>query len=160
VKLLFRQRAFAFFSSYDVYNEAEEMLFTVKGKFSWGQKFQIYDANGVEIGMIMSKLFSLRTCYEIFRGNAYEGYGQIGEIKFRPSLTKTRYDVNFNGWQVEGDLFAWEFVVKDRNNIPIATISKELFEFTDTYSVEVDDSQNLFELIAVILIADLSRDRR
>ena len=36
MKLLFKQRLFSWFDSYDIYNEAEETIFTVKGKLSWG----------------------------------------------------------------------------------------------------------------------------
>lgn len=158
VKLLFRQKIFAFFRSYDVYNETEETLFTVKGKFDLGCKLHIYGANGVEQGLIMSKILSFFPIYEIYRGNDQAGYTKIGEIRYKFSLFKTNFVVDFKGWQVEGDWLAWDFVVKDKDERTVAVISKEHFHFSDTYSVEVDDSQDLFDVVAVITVADLLHD--
>ncbi len=37
MKLLFKQRFFSWFDSYDIYNEAGETVYTVEGKLSWGR---------------------------------------------------------------------------------------------------------------------------
>lgn len=159
MKLYIKQRVFAFYNSYDIYNEAEEILFTVKGELSFGKKLKIFDADGAEIGLIMETPFSFGYCYEIYRGNKHAGYGQIGTIKSKISFTKTIFDVDFNGWHIEGDLYAYDLVVKDDRNIPIATISKEFFEFSDTFVVETDGPQDLFSLVSVMIITDLLHDR-
>ena len=36
MKLLFKQRAFAWFDSYDIYDENENTVYIVKGQLSWG----------------------------------------------------------------------------------------------------------------------------
>ena len=36
MKLLFRQRAFSWFDSYDIYDENENTVYVVKGQLSWG----------------------------------------------------------------------------------------------------------------------------
>ena len=36
MRLLFKQRFFSWFDSYDIYNEAGETVYTVEGKLSWG----------------------------------------------------------------------------------------------------------------------------
>ena len=46
MKLLFRQRIFSWFDSYDVFDEDGDKLYTVKGQLSWGHCLKIYDANG------------------------------------------------------------------------------------------------------------------
>ena len=43
MKLLFKQRAFSWFDSYDVYDEAGNTIFTVKGQFAWGKCLKIFD---------------------------------------------------------------------------------------------------------------------
>jgi uncharacterized protein YxjI len=35
MKLLFKQRFFSWFDSYDIYNESSETVYTVKGQLSW-----------------------------------------------------------------------------------------------------------------------------
>ena len=55
MKLLFKQRFFSWFDSYDIYNEAGETVYTVKGTLAWGHLLRIYDAKGEEIGYIREK---------------------------------------------------------------------------------------------------------
>ena len=52
MKLLFRQRFFSWFDSYDIYNDNEETVYTVKGQLSIGHCLAIYDANNNRIGMV------------------------------------------------------------------------------------------------------------
>lgn len=35
MKLLFKQRLFSWFDSYDIYNEVGDTVYTVKGQLSW-----------------------------------------------------------------------------------------------------------------------------
>ena len=45
MKLLFKQRAFTWFDSYDIYDENENTVYVVKGQFSWGHCLKIFDAS-------------------------------------------------------------------------------------------------------------------
>lgn len=36
MQLLFKQRLFSWFDSYDIYDESGNTVYTVKGKLSWG----------------------------------------------------------------------------------------------------------------------------
>ena len=55
MKLLFKQRFFSWFDSYDIYDEAGNTVYVVKGQLSWGHKLVIYDAGGREIGMVVQR---------------------------------------------------------------------------------------------------------
>ena len=55
MKLLFKQRLFSWFDSYDIYDEAGNTVYVVKGQLSWGHKLVIYDAYGNEVGMVVQK---------------------------------------------------------------------------------------------------------
>ena len=69
MKLLFKQRLFSWFDSYDIYNEAEETVFTVKGHLSWGHCLKIFDASGKEIGTVREKIFSFLPRFEIYKNS-------------------------------------------------------------------------------------------
>ena len=58
MKLLFQQRFFSWFDSYDIYDERGEIAFTVKGKFSWGHKLEIYDKYERHIGTLKEEVFT------------------------------------------------------------------------------------------------------
>ena len=53
MKLLFKQRLFSWFDSYDIYDEAGNTVYVVKGQLSWGHKLVIYDAYGNALDALM-----------------------------------------------------------------------------------------------------------
>lgn len=55
MKLLFKQRLFSWFDSYDIYDEAGNTAFVVKGELAWGHLLRIYDSCGKEVGYIKEK---------------------------------------------------------------------------------------------------------
>ena len=59
MRLLFRQRFFSWFDSYDIYNDNEETVYTVKGQLSIGHCLTIYDANNNRIGMVQESARNL-----------------------------------------------------------------------------------------------------
>ena len=58
MKLLFRQRFFSWFDSYDIYDENENTVYTVKGQLSWGHCLKIYDVAGREVGTVKERVFT------------------------------------------------------------------------------------------------------
>ena len=73
MKLLFKQRMFSWFDSYDIYDEAGNILYTVKGALSWGHLLRIYDANGHEIGEVRERVLSWLPKFEMYLGGRYVG---------------------------------------------------------------------------------------
>lgn len=60
MKLLFKQRFFSWFDSYDIYYESGETAYEVKGQLSWGHCLKIFDPSGNEIGTVKERV--LRSC--------------------------------------------------------------------------------------------------
>ena len=58
MKLLFKQRIFSWFDSYDIYNEEGQTVYTVKGQLSWGHCLKIFDAYGKEIGTVKERVLT------------------------------------------------------------------------------------------------------
>ena len=100
MRLLIKQRVFSWTDSYDVYDENENVKYFVKAEFfSLGHQLHIYDRNDRELGVIRQRLFTLLPAFEIEIG------GQVkGEIRKQFSFFKPRYEIDYNGWRVEGDL--------------------------------------------------------
>ena len=46
MKLLFKQRFFSWFDSYDIFDESGITLFTVEGQLAWGHTLHINDIDG------------------------------------------------------------------------------------------------------------------
>ena len=52
MKLLFKQRFFSWFDSYDIYDESGSTVFTVQGQLSWGHRLHILNARGEHVGTV------------------------------------------------------------------------------------------------------------
>ena len=65
MRLLFKQRMFSWFDSYDIYDENENTVYVVKGQFAWGHCLKIFDASGWEVGTVKQKVLTLLPKLEI-----------------------------------------------------------------------------------------------
>lgn len=74
MRLLFRQRFFSWFDSYDIYNDNEETVYTVKGQLSIGHCLTIYDANNNRIGMVQEKFLTFLPKFEIYEYDMTDTY--------------------------------------------------------------------------------------
>ena len=59
MRLLFRQRVFSWFDSYDIYGEDGEAVFVVRGKMSWGHRLEISDCQGRYLGRVQEEVLTL-----------------------------------------------------------------------------------------------------
>ncbi|MBE5955780.1 MAG: hypothetical protein E7253_04945 [Lachnospiraceae bacterium] len=155
MKLLFKQRFFSWFDSYDIYNESGAVIYTVKGELAWGHCLRIYDANGLAIGMVKERVLTFLPKFEI-----YLGENCVGCIEKEFSLFKPRFHIDYNGWNVEGNFFEWDYSIQDSRGYEIATVSKELFNWTDTYVIDVADPQDALGALMLVLAIDAEKCSR
>ena len=145
MRLLIKQRVFAWSDTYDIYDEAGLVRYTVKGEvFSFGHQLHVYDALGNEIAQIHQKLFCWTPQFEIVIGGVL-----YGTVKKQFSFFTPVYDIDFNGWHVEGDFWNWNYDVFS-GNMPIMRISKEWFTWGDTYVIDFMNPQD--ELMGMLLV--------
>ena len=81
MKLLFKQRLFSWFDSYDIFDEDGNTVYVVKGQLSWGHLLKIYDKNGNEIGMVKQRIFSFLPKFEIYENR--QNYCQRAQKSFK-----------------------------------------------------------------------------
>lgn len=155
MKLLFKQRFFSWFDSYDIYNEAGETVYVIKGQLSWGHCLKIFDTHGNEIGTVEERIFTWLPKFEMYLGNQY-----VGCISKEFSFFVPRYNIDCNGWHVEGDFFEWDYSIVDASGFNIATVSKELFHWTDTYVIDVNDPKDALCALMLVLAIDAEKCSR
>ena len=155
MKLLFKQRFFSWLCSYDIYDEAGNTVYVVKGELSWGHLLRIYDANGNEVGYIKEKLLTWLPKFEMYIGDRYAGC-----ISKEFSFFKPKFNVDYNGWHVDGDWFEWDYTILNSAGRNIATVSKELWNFTDTYSIEVSNPADALYALMLVLAIDAEKCSR
>ena len=155
MQLRFKQRFFSWFDSYDIFDEAGDTVYTVKGQFAWGHCLKIFDALGNEIGMIKERIFTWFPKFEMYIG------GQcVGCISREFSWFKPKYSIDCNGWQVTGDFFEWDYTITNPGGQLVATVSKELFNWTDTYLLDIADPNGALCVLMLVLAIDAEKCSR
>ena len=148
MKLLFQQRFFSWFDSYDVYDENGTPFFTVEGKLAWGHLFHISDRHGTHVGTLEEQIFRFLPHF-----NLYEEGRKVGEIVKEFSFLRPRFTMNCSAWVVEGNWIEWNYSIRDGNRT-VATISKEIFHWTDTYVLDIADERDALRVLMVVLAID------
>ena len=145
MKLLIKQRVFAWGDTYDIYDEQGNVKYIVKAEiFAFGHQLHVYDAYNNEIGQIRQRLLTLLPQFEIVID------GQVcGTISKQFTFFKPKYEIDFNGWRAEGDFLGWEYDVYEGCS-SIIHISKELFHWGDTYSIQFSNPKD--ELMGMMLV--------
>ncbi|MCD8003861.1 MAG: LURP-one-related family protein [Clostridia bacterium] len=157
MRLLFKQRFFSWFDSYDIYDENGNTVFVVRGQLSWGHRFKIFSARGVCVGVVRQRIFAFLPKFEIYRG---DGETYIGCISKEFTLFKPRYNIDFNGWHVEGNFLEWDYEIFSHTGASVAVITKEIFNFTDTYSIDVKNPNDALDALMLVLAIDAEKCSR
>ena len=148
--LRIRQRIFSWTDSYDVYDDSGEAKYEVRGKFfSLGHQIHVYDKRtGEEVGSIHEKLFTFLPRFEIVIHGVHQG-----TVTRELTFLRLRYRVDYRGWDVEGNFWGWDYRVTHGNK-EIMSISKEIFNFSDTYTLHFGDAANEIPGLLLVLAID------
>lgn len=155
MKLIFKQRMFSWLASYDIFNEMEETVYTVKGQLSWGHCFKIFDGFGQQIGMVKSRIWTWQPIFDIYRGDAV-----IGTIRKEISFWKPKFTIDLRGWQVEGNWAEWDYTIRDAQGREVARIEKMLWKMTDTYVIDVANAADALDALLLVLAIDAEKSSR
>lgn len=152
MKYLIRQKIFSIGDSFTIKNEHGNDIFRVRSQIlSFGNKLRIFDLMDNEICYIEQKLFRFMPEYDIYM------YGRhTANVKKKFAFFKNDFVIESpgNNYYVQGDIWAHEFRIFNGNSL-VATISKAFFSFTDTYGVDIDDSQDQVAILALAIVIDM-----
>ena len=149
MELMIKQRVFSWTDSYDVYDGTGRAKYLVKAElFSFGHQIHVYDKRtGEEVGSVHQKLFTLLPTYELVIGGR-----SAGTIRRKFTLFSQDYQVDYRGWDVEGDFVGWNYRVV-QGSIPIMSITKQWLSWGDTYTLTCPNpAHELPGLLLVIAI--------
>lgn len=127
MKLLFKQRMFSWFDSYDIYDENENTVYVVKGQLSWGHCLKIFDTEENELGTVKQEVLTWLPKFEL-----YEGENYIGCLE-------------------------WDYTITKPVGETVATVSKELLQWTDTYVLDIVDPADALHVLMFVLAIDAEK---
>lgn len=155
MRMLFKQRFFSWFDSYDVYDEAGQTLYTVRGQLAWGHCLKIFGTAGAELGTVRERIFTFLPKFELYLGDRYWGC-----IAKEFSLFKPRYSIDCNGWRIQGNFLEWDYTILRADGSQVAVVSKQLFHWTDTYVIDVADPRDALCALMFVLAIDAEKCSR
>ena len=155
MKLLFKQRFFSWFDSYDIFDASGQTVFTVRGELAWGHQLRIYDAAGSELGLVKQRVLTFMPKFELYFGSRYAGCIRREWTLFKPS-----YTIECNGWHVDGSFTEWDYRITAADGRTVATIGKELFNWTDTYTIDIERPEDALCVLMLVLAIDAEKCSR
>lgn len=155
MKLLFKQKFFSWLDSYDIFDEEGRTLYTVKGQLAWGHLLKVFDAQGNEVATLKEKIFTFLPKFEIYLNGLYRGC-----ISRELTFFKPRFNIDYNGWQVQGNFLEWDYAVLDGSGSHIAAVTKDVWQWTDTYSIDVANPADALNVLLLVLAIDAEKCSR
>lgn len=155
MKLILKEKMLSILDSFNVYDEHDDICFKVKGKVALSHKLAIYDARGQEVGVVKEKIIDILPTF-----NLYKDGKKVGECKKKLTLIKPKFDIDFNGWEIEGNWLEWDYSIVDKKGKDVAVISKKLIRLTDTYVIDVKREEDALDALMVVLAIDAEKCRR
>ena len=104
--------------------------------------------------MLKEKVLSFLPVFEIYINGVL-----AGRIKKEFTFFKPKFTLNFNNWTVDGDFFEWDYSVYDGNR-QVMTVSKKIWNFTDTYEINVFNDDNALAGLMIVLAIDAEKCSR
>ena len=155
MQLLFKQRFFSWFDSYDIYDKNGNVAFIVKGEIAWGHLLRIYDSNGIEVGCVKERIFTWLPKFEMYIKDRY-----VGCISKEFSFFNPKFNIDYNDWHIVGNWPEWDYTILDSNDKTVASISKQLLNFTDTYLIDVHNPQDAIYALMLVIAIDAEKCSR
>ena len=154
MRLYFKQRFFSWFDSYDIYGEDGAVAYTVEGKLAGGHCLHILDAAGRHIATVKERVLTFLPKFEMYVGDNY-----VGCIEKEFTFFSPRFHIDCKGWDVEGSFLEWDYTIRSGGRT-VATVSKELFHWTDTYVIDVANPAHALCALMLLLAIDAEKCSR
>lgn len=146
-----RQKMFSFGDAFTITDREDRERYQVQGKvFSLGNKLTLCDMEGEAIYYIEQQLMRLMAEYYI-----YQGERQVVTCKKRFALFGSKFDItsDHGNYAVEGHPLDYSYKIH-RDGELVATVDKQFFSFTDTYGVQVMDSEDEAFILSLVIVID------
>ena len=79
-----------------------------------------------------------------------------GVLEKEFTFFKPRFNLDCNGWTVEGSFMEWDYTVMDGPRT-VMSLSKELLNWTDTYSMDIARPDNALFCLMIVLAIDAAK---
>ena len=155
MRYLMQQKILSWGDNFTIKDEGGRDVFFVDGKvFSLGDQLSFEDMEGNELAFIRQKLLAWGPTYEI------HSQGELKAIVKKAIFTlfQCKFSVDVPGpddLEAAGDLFDHEYSFT-RSGQTVATVSKRWFSWTDSYGVDIAESEDDVLILAATVVIDMA----
>lgn len=149
MKLIFKQKMLSLLDSYNIYNEAGNIEYTVKSNLGLTHKFRILNKENIELAYVKQCLFRIFPEFKLYVNQRY-----IGTVKKQFSLFNPLFTLDCKDWRIEGNIFELDYKIIDESNHVVATMNKKLLSLTDKYVLNIKDREDILGVLVIILAID------
>ena len=160
-RLVFIQKKCKYRKIFQIFNENKEVKYIIKGNlFSSTRKLLVYDKTGKnKLGEVNKKRIALRSPFSL-ENHPQDfvvkiGGNEIGKIKSRTAFAKSKFEFDFNGWVIEGNLIGSKYIIKKGQEL-IMEVYPKFWLGEDTYFIDIFNPDNEILCLIVALVIELS----
>ena len=132
MKLLLKQKVFSWFDSYNIYDENENVIYKIKGEYSWGHLLRIYDESDNDLGFIEQKMFTWFPKFILNVGS--KEYILIKKFAF----VKEIFNIEDLDIEVTGNFWRWNYEIS----------------YTDVYELDIKNKDDALLILEIVLSID------
>ncbi len=152
MKYLVKQKIFSLTDSFEIEDESGQIVITAKGKFfSISSSQTLFDQRGNELLKIKRKYLTLLPACKLLCADGSEWlirkcFWPFWTSRFTITGTAGELEINGNLWQHEYQI--------NKGGKTLAAVSKAWFSWSDTYGVEIFESDFTAQLLATVIVID------
>lgn len=133
---------------FEIKDQVGQVDYWVEGSFFQIPKtFTVFDDMGQEVACITKEVLTFLPRFEVALAN-----GQAFTIRKKLTLLRDRYEFDRLPLVIEGDIWDWDFVLRDQAGQEVARISKEFFHLTSTHQLTILD-ETYADLVVSLAVA-------
>ena len=147
-----KEKFWSWGNKFTITDEQNNSRFVVDGQaFSWGDKLSFQDLEGNELAFINQRLMSLMPRYQILTNGTV--FAEVIK-EFSWFQQKFKLDVpGPNDYEIDGSFWQHEFNFT-RSGRKVASVSKKLWAWTDSYGVNIVDGEDDVSILCACIVID------
>jgi uncharacterized protein YxjI len=150
MNMYMKQKVFSWGDKFNIYDAEGGELYSVWGEvFSLGKKLHIEDMYGRELAYIRQKLVTFLPKFFISRDEH-----QVAEVVKKFTFLRHKYEIRGLEWVAEGNFWSHEFQIRSMDGHIVAEISKKWISWGDSYEISVTQGEDAVNVLAVVLVID------
>ena len=133
----------------------KRVVWRCQNRLEHGRKICKHSPMGQHIATVQQQVFTFLPKFDLYIGEQC-----VGTIRKEFTFLRPSFTLDFNGWRVEGSFMEWDYAIVDAAGQQVASVSKELFHWTDTYVIDVAEEENALYALMVVLAIDAEKCSR